>query len=147
MEIRIRDSGEIINDSKFREMHPTTPFPYLLTDEIVNTYNADIIQESQIPTCTLTQVALRNGVEQIDGIWYTKYTIYEKNPELLVMEKTVQSNNMRSDRNMLLVMCDWTQLADSKVDKEAWATYRQQLRDITLQEGFPWSVEWPAKPI
>ena len=31
------------------------------------------------------------------------------------------------------------------VDKAAWAAYRQELRDITAQAGFPWNVQWPAK--
>ena len=37
--------------------------------------------------------------------------------------------NMRATRNQLLAASDWTQVADAPVDREAWATYRQQLRD------------------
>lgn len=39
-----------------------------------------------------------------------------------------------------------TQVADAPVDKAAWATYRQALRDITAQQGFPWNVTWPEQP-
>jgi len=35
---------------------------------------------------------------------------------------------------------------DSPVDHAAWAAYRQQLRDITAQAGFPWTVQWPTQP-
>lgn len=52
----------------------------------------------------------------------------------------------RSQRNALLTACDWTQIADAPVDKEAWATYRQALRDITTQDGFPLSIDWPVAP-
>ncbi len=38
---------------------------------------------------------------------------------------------LRAHRNQLLSESDWTQLPDATVDKEAWAAYRQQLRDIT----------------
>jgi len=50
---------------------------------------------------------------------------------------------VRSERNAKLTSTDWTQLADSTADKAVWATYRQALRDITLQAGFPWNVIWP----
>ena len=41
---------------------------------------------------------------------------------------------------------DWTQVADAPVDKAAWATYRQALRDITEQDGFPVSASFPTAP-
>lgn len=56
------------------------------------------------------------------------------------------AEEVRSERDMLLLKSDWTQVADAPVDQAAWATYRQQLRDITAQAGFPESVEWPVKP-
>ena len=45
---------------------------------------------------------------------------------------------MRAVRNDLLAQSDWTQVADAPVDREAWATYRQALRD------FP--ATWTAGP-
>jgi hypothetical protein len=52
----------------------------------------------------------------------------------------------RQKRNALLAQSDWTQVPDAPVDKAAWATYRQALRDITKQSGFPLEVIWPNKP-
>lgn len=52
-------------------------------------------------------------------------------------------------RNLLLVVSDWTQLADVPLtpeQKAEWAAYRQQLRDITDQPGFPENINWPIKP-
>ena len=52
-------------------------------------------------------------------------------------------------RNQLLSQSDWTQLVDVSLtdeQKEAWAEYRQALRDVTKQPGFPESVEWPSTP-
>jgi len=54
--------------------------------------------------------------------------------------------SVRSVRNRLLAASDWTQVADATADKIAWAAYRQELRDITAQSGFPHSVTWPTKP-
>jgi len=56
---------------------------------------------------------------------------------------------IRRERNAKLAECDWTQLNDTPLDntaKVAWTTYRQSLRDITAQAGFPNSVIWPVKP-
>ena len=53
---------------------------------------------------------------------------------------------VRSERNAKLAATDWTQVADSSVDKTAWATYRQALRDVPAQTGFPWTITWPTQP-
>jgi hypothetical protein len=52
----------------------------------------------------------------------------------------------RAKRDNLLTASDWTQVADAPVDQAAWAIYRQALRDIPAQEGFPASVVWPTPP-
>jgi hypothetical protein len=62
------------------------------------------------------------------------------------LESIVQSANARKRRNKLLSASDWTQVADAPVDKAAWATYRQELRDISAQAGFPATVVWPTQP-
>jgi hypothetical protein len=57
-----------------------------------------------------------------------------------------KAQDIRNQRNVLLAASDWTQVDDAPVDKAAWATYRQALRDITSQADFPHSVVWPTKP-
>lgn len=52
-------------------------------------------------------------------------------------------------RNSLLANSDWTQLADVPLtaeEKADWATYRQALRDVPSQPGFPNNIVWPAAP-
>ena len=53
---------------------------------------------------------------------------------------------VRTERDAKLTQSDWTQVADAPVDKAAWATYRQALRDIPSQAGFPNEVTWPTEP-
>lgn len=53
---------------------------------------------------------------------------------------------VRGYRNQLLAASDWTQIADAPVDQTAWKAYRQELRDVPEQEGFPSSVIWPTPP-
>ena len=52
----------------------------------------------------------------------------------------------RARRAALLAASDWTQVADAPVSSSAWAVYRQALRDIPEQPGFPDNINWPAKP-
>jgi hypothetical protein len=49
-------------------------------------------------------------------------------------------------RNAQLAATDWTQLTDAPVDKEAWATYRQALRDLPAQGGQAEAAVFPVKP-
>lgn len=49
-------------------------------------------------------------------------------------------------RQALLINTDWTQLPDAPVDKQAWAAYRQHLRDITQQPDFPTKIDWGTPP-
>lgn len=56
---------------------------------------------------------------------------------------------IRDQRNALLAETDWTQATDAPLGKEdvkAYREYRQALRDIPQQDGFPYEVEWPAIP-
>ena len=62
------------------------------------------------------------------------------------IDQTLISGMVRHDRNLRLTASDWTQLSDAPVDKAAWAAYRQALRDIPAQQGFPLEVQWPVQP-
>ena len=56
-------------------------------------------------------------------------------------------NQLYERRNQLLLDSDWTQLPDvPEITRKLWIDYRQALRDITNQVGFPVSVTWPIKP-
>lgn len=62
---------------------------------------------------------------------------------------TQKAAAVRRERNAKLTECDWTQLNDTPLDnpsKVAWTNYRQALRDIPSQSGFPHNVVWPVKP-
>lgn len=62
------------------------------------------------------------------------------------IELSQLATQARAERNSLLVASDWTQVADAPVDQAVWAAYRQALRDITAQAGFPEDINWPVAP-
>jgi hypothetical protein len=85
-----------------------------------------------------------------DGKVYSCLKVAKTEAELQDDASKVQlakENEVRNQRNQLLKDSDWTQVADAPVDKEAWVTYRQELRDITSQVGFPFNVLFPTPPL
>ena len=89
---------------------------------------------------------LVNVAAYYESPWVYTVKVVDKTAEDIQAETDAQAASVRAQRNRLLADSDWTQLADSTADKAAWATYRQALRDITAQDGFPWNVVWPTKP-
>ena len=158
MEIRIKETGAVVFENELRAMHPNTSIPQQLTEETINELGGDVVFEGpQASGGTVYQYSQRQGVEQISGKWYTKYvlgpvftngetTAAEQEAAYKAAKDAEQAASVRADRSNKLADCDWTQVDDSPVDKAVWATYRQALRDITTQTGFPWAVNWPPQP-
>lgn len=66
----------------------------------------------------------------------------------LALSQVIESIKARERRNSLLRACDWTQVPDAPLPAEArsaWGIYRQALRDLPQQPGFP-DVPWPDPP-
>jgi hypothetical protein len=64
-------------------------------------------------------------------------------------KQKILTGSLKADRDALLKLTDWTQCGDVVISEEqvnAWKIYRQELRDVTKQPGFPNTVVWPAPP-
>jgi len=57
----------------------------------------------------------------------------------------LQSEQGREERDALLAACDWRASSDVTLST-AWRTYRQALRDVPSQAGFPNTITWPTEP-
>lgn len=148
MEIRIRETGAVMLEDEFRAYQRANGGPSWdrTTDEVLEALGADVVFEGPQAQPTRYQVAFRDGVVQMDGRWFTKYSVADMDAEAIAAKDAEQAKSVREQRNQKLKDSDWTQVADAPVDKAAWATYRQALRDITAQAGFPWDIQWPAQP-
>ena len=160
MQIRIRATGQVMYGEEFNRTICSLP----ITPELLDQYGADPVFEGpQASGGTVYQYSQYAGVEQIDGKWYTKYVLgpvfedYTKEDGTVItaaeaeaaykaQKDAEQADAQRKARNDKLKDCDWTQLADSTADKTAWSTYRQALRDVPSQSGFPWTIDWPVAP-
>ena len=86
----------------------------------------------------------RDGLEKIVQDNLPVWLAYAKQ-----QETDNQAQAVRDKRDKLLADTDWTQTDDaplSSEDKESVRKYRQALRDITAQSGFPQKIVWPEKP-
>lgn len=66
-----------------------------------------------------------------------------------VLDYSSQQNVIKKQRAELLSLSDWTQIPNGPLTQEQqqlWAVYRQELRDITSQSGYPFNVVWPTPP-
>ena len=148
MQIRIRTTGAVMYEGELRSYLKANDGPSYnqLTPEVMEAIGVDPVLEGPQAQPTRYQTAFQNGVEQIDGQWFTKYSVSDMDAEAIAAKDAEQANSVRASRNEKIKDCDWTQVADATVDKAAWATYRQALRDVTQQAGFPWTIDWPTNP-
>ncbi len=136
-----------------RRDNQNTSFPKNIGDAILAIYGIFHVMPDPQPECdNLVQTVVRdsepnNNETAVDGDtgetyktgrWVIGYTV-ENKP--LDQAQTA----VRNQRERLLSQTDWMALSDVTMSP-AWATYRQALRDITSQEGFPYAVIWPTKP-
>lgn len=129
----------------YKAMFPNTSFPASgPSDEFLSANGAlkvSVFKDHNRETQKL--VSVLPYIE--DNIAYT-VIVADKTTEEIEADLQSKAAKVRAQRNKLLADSDWTQILDAPVDRTAWAAYRQALRDITDQSGFPNDVVWPTEP-
>lgn len=163
MGYRIRDTSEyIMTEFGLREhFKGQGKVPSPLTTEWLESKGVDPVFEGpQASGGTVYQYSQFSGLEQIEGKWYTKYilgpvfvdgetTAAEQEAAYRAMKDAEFAKSARDSRDRLLAECDWVvvkSLESGQAVPSEWATYRQALRDLPQQAGFPTSINWPVKP-
>jgi hypothetical protein len=169
MEIRLRSTGQVMLESELRQWAKDNNGPSwgVTTPEVLEALGADPVFEGpQASGGTVYQYSQRSGVEQVEGKWYTKYilgpvfvdgetTAAEQEAAYKAQKDAEFAKSARDLRARLLAECDW--VVAKAVEQNAqdnlgiqvpvvWLNYRQALRDIPSQEGFPYNVSWPTSP-
>lgn len=151
--------AKIINDKiveypysimKLKNENANISFPDTIENdvELLEQFNVVKLKSSPVPDYDEFNFSVELGTpEKIDGEWRQNWKIIElpvREKEIILQSKKQEAINLR---NNLLFESDWTQLRDiSDEIANKWASYRQALRDITSQEGFPLDIKWPIKP-
>ena len=126
-------------------MFPHTSFPSPLTDsDMPDGYV--VVGVIAPPTPGPDQKVVPGLPVQQGGKWVQGWDVVPMTPEEITEQNEAKAADVRAERNRKLAECDWTQLPDAPVDAQAWAAYRQDLRNVTGQPGFPFDVQWPNQP-
>jgi Iap family predicted aminopeptidase len=131
--------------SDLRRDNPNVSFPKNMSDEALAEHGVMRVFFSTPPEITYTQDIKEGTPVFTDSRWTQTWSIVDLSEEQLAERTEQKAEEIRSVRNTNIAKTDWTQLPDSPVNKQAWAAYRQALRDVPAQEGFPWDVTWPEQ--
>ena len=167
---RMQD-GSVKTQSEIRKIFNNISLPKDWTEEVYTLLNIHPVVVTAPPELTgLYTKTARNGVVEVDGVWQTAWveedmfeTYFEEdeNGEERVITKEAQEAEYqagldrikemqaRKKRDLLLNASDWHSTRAYETSSpmaNEWVTYRQALRDVTEQDGFPNKIVWPETP-
>ena len=168
MQIRTQ-SGAVMYEAEFRAYTKANGGPSweTTTTEVLEALGADVVFEGpQATGGTVYQYSQASGVEQIDGKWYTKYVLgpvftdttdetgnvtsaLEQETAYKATKDAEQAKSVRATRDDKLKETDWVVIKNLELNANipgVWEVYRQALRDVPNQSGFPWTITWPVEP-
>lgn len=126
---------------------PNTSFPKPLEVADLTSFGVVNVADTDQPAFNTETQRLEEGTPAlVDGTWQQVWNVIELTADELQAIADRNAASVRAVRNQKLADTDWTQLADSSAPATVWGTYRQALRDIPAQSGFPNSVTWPTEP-
>jgi hypothetical protein len=164
---RHRTTGEVRSQGEWRLLHPNVSLPRVWNQNTLDGLELDAVFSSLRPAAGPYQAVVRDGVEQnANGRWIERWAVRDMfsdytDDEGALHTKAEQEQayqagldataaaNVRAQRDKLLTECDWIVIMHTERGTSIpaeWGLYRQSLRDITGQAGFPHSVSWPDKP-
>lgn len=123
------------SESAFRSDNKHTVYGKVISNKHLNAQGVYRVRTLPAPTEFGKKAVTKALPELVDGQWVLGWDLV-----------ALSADETRALRDGLLDSCDWTQVADAPVDQAAWKTYRQALRDIPSQAGFPNTVTWPVAP-
>lgn len=163
-EYRHTETGEVKSQGEWRRHYKNTSLPRTWTAATLQGLNLEAVLEAPKPTAGQYQTVARNGVEQdANGNWVTAWAVRDMfadytDEEGVLHTKAEQeaahqerldadaARSVRAQRDKLLSECDWVVVMHTEKGTNVpleWETYRQALRDVTDQSGFPHQVIWP----
>lgn len=134
--------------TQLKRDNPNVSFPSPLTDDIAASFNVYPVKATPAPAFDYTKNNV-SGIEKQGAEWVQIWSQVDASAEEITQRTENKASEVRLTRNAKLADCDWTQLQDSPLDQDgklAWALYRETLRMVPEQAGFPWEVNWPPAP-
>lgn len=146
MQIAIIENGSVKQIGEYKQLFPNVSFPSTGPDHQFLTANSCAIVTAWRSYDNQTQKLIPANPYIENGQVYT-VAVADKTQKELDAQTASVAAQVRTQRNRLLAESDWTQGKDIPDElSSVWAVYRQALRDVTDQEGFPSSVTFPTPP-
>ena len=119
--------------------NPNVSFPVSIPDDTLADYGVFPVTKVDAPDHDpqLVKVTMTNPT-LVDGKWTQTWTKSNR-------PTSEAAFNMRHERDKLLADTDHHALSDQTLSTNM-STYRQALRDVPAQSGFPFNITWPVKP-
>ena len=149
--VLVNDSNAIVeypySIAKLKENNKKTSFPKgELSTEVLNSFNVYYVDETYPINVPVTQkTVMADTPVYSDNCWYITHVAVDRTDEEMENEKEGVRNGIDQRRYNKLSTSDWMANSDVTMTAE-WATYRQALRDITAQAGYPLDITWPRPP-
>ena len=121
----------------------------LVGQEVSATYTEQGRQEvveEDLPAYDVFTEKLDQRVEETPTLVTISYEVVPLTPEEQELVISQANIAFRRDRDNRLLMTDHVMFSDTSPPTQEMIDYRQALRDVTSQEGFPVNVEWPEAP-
>ena len=134
--------------AQLKAAHPSTSFPASVNDATLAEYGVERVFFSTPPVIDEQTQALEEDPPVFNGErWTQVWRVRDLTAEEVAARVEAKAGEVRAERNARLTASDWTQGKDIPDSiSQPWSAYRQALRDLPQQSGFPWSVAWPAQP-
>ena len=162
-EYRLKSDGSIKTKEELIVANKNMSMPKIWGEGVYEALGVEVVFETPKPSPSgIYKKVIRNGVEQNDkDQWVQAWVEQDMFEDTTVDDVTTTKADheaayqakldattaeaVRNQRNNLLAETDWMGLSDVTMSSN-WATYRQALRDVPSQSGFPDDITWPEKP-
>ena len=105
-----------------------------------------LVQQVTPPAVAHTKNITEGAPVQANGAYQQKWLVSDATTQQVTQRTADQAINVRQERDQRLSDSDATVLPDAKTNRSAWGIYREALRQVPEQPGFPWEIEWPVQP-
>ena len=143
-------TGYPLQEDNVRLLLKTVSLPQVLTESVIEPYGYGLFQLALKPDLDKYKKAVETtAVKNAKGVWVQTWAVEDMDDSEKAEADLEAAGDIRHIRNLALLQTDYKvlmALENGNTVPTELSTYRQELRDITSQAGFPYNVTWPTAP-